>query len=225
MMGTRSPAAATAVRATVPGARPVSSTTETVSVTVERGWQVLVASGFHLRAVSDEHSEANTSAFARRLETWIGPGLVVLAGDTFELLDEPNNSPRRALTAHPRFAAALRGFAEGAEHTVVVLAGDHDAGVLVEPHRAEVIAMGATVAARLELEIESGAGLSRIRVEHRAAPGRAPMVDEDEVAESAEFYRVLDRWWWLPLVAPIVVALVVFGVVALRGAASWEISR
>ena len=94
------------------------------------GWLVLVVAGLHLHAVSDESSESIATDLARKIEAWVGPGVLVLTGDTFALRDEPNNSPRRALAAHPRMHDAFHRFASGLDHQVVLVAGGRDAPLL-----------------------------------------------------------------------------------------------
>ena len=92
----------------------------------------------------------------------------MLAGDIFELWAEPNNTPAKALRSHPRFAEAVQRFVTAPDRQVVVLAGNHDgplgwAGQLVAEVR---LALRATVATAVDLDIATGAGRWMIRVEH-----------------------------------------------------------
>ena len=173
----------------------------TETIDVGRGWKVLVASDLGLRALSDDDSEMVTSDLARRLETWRGPGVVVFAGDTFELTEEPNNSPQRALTAHPRLGEALRRFSAAADRRWVVLGGEHDSRILGNDRdRAELQRAGATVAAACELTIETGERRHRLRIE----PCDVDLtgIDPATAAESRRFYAALRTWWWVPAIAP-----------------------
>ena len=142
---------------TAPMAAELDST-DTTEVHLTCGEQVLVATGLRLGAVADEHSEAITTELARRLDRWDGPGAVVLAGDTFELAEQPNNSPDRALRSHPRLASALRDFV-GSGHRLIVLPGRHDAELAVDDaHRNELRRLGATVTDRLRADDRDGDG-------------------------------------------------------------------
>src|SRR4051794_20442838 len=83
------------------------------AVAVPRGGRVVVVSDLHLVSRATTGSRRATDAIAGAVETWTGPGAVVLAGDCFELLAQPHLDPGLALDAHPRFATALADFATG----------------------------------------------------------------------------------------------------------------
>ena len=188
----------------------------TIFVSVQRGSLLWVVSDLHLHAVSCDDSESITSELARHLETFVGPGVLVLAGDTFELTDEPNNSPQRALTAHPRLAEALRRFARGDDHVLVVLAGDHDIRLMTSSRdRRELQAIGALVGRRSDVSVETGAGIELVRIEHSSdhpaalsdattSPVRIAAADRDA---SIRFYKAVQRSWWIPILAAIAVVL------------------
>ena len=137
-------------------------------ITVASGGRVLVASDLHLGAVANAATEAASTELARRLERWNGPGAVVLAGDTFELWAEPNNTPAKALRSHPRFTNAVARFAAGEEHSVVVLAGNHDGALGWDPELAAEVntTLGAAVYHALDIEITTGAAVEQLRIEH-----------------------------------------------------------
>ncbi len=141
---------------------------EVVGVAVPAGGRVLVMSDLRLGALADADSEAVTTQVARRLDRWSGPGVVVLAGDTFELWAEPNNSPAKALRSHPRLRDALAQFARTEGRQVVVLAGNHDSALAWDSTLAAELReqVGATVGRACDLVISTGAGVERIRVEH-----------------------------------------------------------
>ena len=139
-----------------------------IRLSVPAGGRVIVVSDLHLGAVATTTSQIVTEDLARRLANWTGPGVLVFAGDTFELLDEPNNSPSKALRSHPRLVDAVARFRRASDHATVVLAGEHDRAVAEdEPTTAEVLSLFAdNVGATLDLEITTGEGVRRVRVEH-----------------------------------------------------------
>ncbi len=149
----------------------------------------------------------SSSAIARRLETWTGPGTLIFAGETFQLSGQPNNSPARALAAHPRLAAALERFSTAAGRVLVLPAGS-DAALLDRDQDDHSVAGAPDLAIHrsVDMWIHTGTGESRVRV-----VGCAPTETIDEVAEASDtFYSRLQRWLWLPLAGPV-----------LLGAAMW----
>ena len=141
---------------------------DVAAVVVPPSGRVLIASDLHLGAVSSAITEAASTALARRIERWSGPGVVVFAGDTFELWAEPNNTPAKALRSHPRFTDAVSRFAARPDRQVVVLAGNHDGALGWDAKLAGEVskALGAAVYQAVDLEISTGAAVERVRVEH-----------------------------------------------------------
>lgn len=140
----------------------------TATLVIPAGGRVVVASDLYLRAISDPSSEMTTTELARRLERWVEPGALVLAGNTFELRAEPNNAPAKALRSHPRLLAALQRFAATPGHDVVILAGDHDRAISTDDRISGEVRqlLGAQVATTLDLEITTGVAIERVRIEH-----------------------------------------------------------
>ncbi|MEY2445654.1 MAG: hypothetical protein QOE00_2234 [Ilumatobacteraceae bacterium] len=143
-----------------------SSTVATL--VIPAGGRVVVASDLYLRALSDSSSESITTELARRIDRWVGPGAVVLAGNTFELRGEPNNGPAKALRAHPRLLGALQRFAATPGRDLVILAGDRDRAISTDPQISGEIRQltGAQVATALDLTIATGSAVERVRIEH-----------------------------------------------------------
>lgn len=139
-----------------------------MALAVPPGGRVLVASDLHLVARATPDSARATEAFAAAVEAWDGPGVVVLAGDCFELLGEAHRDPARALAAHPRFTAALAGFATGPDRHVVVLPGNHDGHLAWHAPATAAVREGlrASVALAVDLDLACTAGARRVRVEH-----------------------------------------------------------
>jgi lysylphosphatidylglycerol synthetase-like protein (DUF2156 family) len=187
------------------GAEPADA----VTIAVQRGWRVMVVSDLHLGAVPEPGGEWITSDLARRLETWAGPGVLVVAGDAFALSEQPNNSPQRALTAHPRLHEALRRFTTDNDRELVFLSGGDDGRMLVTPSDGDELGvLGARLGARADLSIDTGAGVESVRVEHARLALDAATDSSGEIGEresSHRFYGILQRIWWLPVLAPILI--------------------
>ena len=137
-------------------------------VPVPTGGRVFVVGDLLLGPLADAISEAATGELARLLDSIDGPALVVLAGDTFDLADAPNHCPAKALTSHPVLVRAFDRFLSLPEHRLVVLPGERDRGIAEDPElRAEVERLtGATVVETLDLEITTGCGVERVRIQH-----------------------------------------------------------
>lgn len=138
-----------------------------INASIPAGGRVVVVSDLHLGQNATPSSEQAVADLARVLDRWSGPGLVVLAGDVFELLAEPHRDPGRAIAAHSRLATALRAFTSESERQVVALAGNHD-GALAwhRPAVKALEAVGAQVALALEVTAETGSGPRKVRIEH-----------------------------------------------------------
>src|SRR5580700_2574265 len=91
-----------------PGARPPAPG-DPVAIPVGVGRRVVVVANFGLGPVATDATTWAASGFARALDTWEGPGLVVVAGNLFDLGAGNEGAARveAALTAHPRLATAL----------------------------------------------------------------------------------------------------------------------
>ena len=149
-------------------------------VPVDMGRRVLVVANLRL-AESTPASTWATTALARALETWDGPGLVVVAGNLFDFtaVDEPAAGAGRALAAHPRLTESLTAFAGKEGRTVICIPGNHDAA-LSEPAVRQVLEqrLGTQVAPAVELKLATAAGPRTVRVDSCAGatpqPGHNP---------------------------------------------------
>jgi lysylphosphatidylglycerol synthetase-like protein (DUF2156 family) len=137
-------------------------------VTVPTGGRVFVLSDLLLGPVADPTTEATSGELARLLDGIEGPAVVVLAGDTFDLTGGTNPRPAKALTAHPVLVGAMVRFLEHPDHRLMVLAGERDRAIIDDTDlRSEVERrLGAMVADVVDLEIATGCGGERVRVEH-----------------------------------------------------------
>ena len=96
-----------------------------VEIAVPLGGRVVIVSDVHLGDGPTGAATHTTAALAGALAAIHGPGVLVIAGDGFEMLACPPDI-RAILDAHPDFVAAVSSFAAGDGHQVVVLPGNHD---------------------------------------------------------------------------------------------------
>jgi len=153
---------------------------------------VVVFGGLRLSATATAASTQAADELARAISTWEGPGVVVAAGDLFDLRAPcgdgaagpsgcgPTGGCRGeheavagALAAHEPLAAALRAFASAADRWVVVLPGERDAWLGRCYVAGEVLArsLGAELAGALVVQMGTRSGTRRFRVE----PGGSPL--------------------------------------------------
>ncbi len=138
-----------------------------LEVHLPAGGRVVVMSDLHLGQQATASSEQTVAELGRALDSWAGPGLVVLAGDVFELLAESTLDPGRALAAHPRFGAAMQAFAAAPDRRVIALPGNHDGALAWNPGATRTLNhLGIEVALSVEVVADTGGGARRIRVEH-----------------------------------------------------------
>lgn len=138
-----------------------------LEVCLPAGGRVVVVSDLHLGQQATAPSEQTVAELSRAIDSWEGPGLVVLAGDVFELLAEPTLDPGRALAAHPRFATALQAFAAVADRRVIALPGNHDGALAWHPNAVRTLGqLGVEVALSVEVVADTGGGARRVRIEH-----------------------------------------------------------
>ena len=106
-------------------------------------------------AASGELADAVTAA--------TGPGVMVIAGNLFDSGAEP----RPALAAHSRLSAEILAYARGKGRRVLVLPGDRDSRLAWStPCRSLVAdALGAELAFAVDLNVQTGAGTKKVRVE------------------------------------------------------------
>ena len=103
------------------------------------------------------------SEVAAAVEAATGPGVLVFAGNLFDSGGEPSG----ALAAHSRLASDISAYAAGQGRQVVVLPGDRDARLAwSQPCQVSVATqLGAQIALELDLDISTGAGERKVRIE------------------------------------------------------------
>ena len=135
---------------------------------------MLVFSDLRLANGATDITREVTRTVARAIEECRGPGVVVLAGDVFDLRD--GTDIESALAAHPRFAAALALFVAGQDHRLVVLPGTRDRALAYDSRTIDAITtIGGEVALACALEVDTGVGTRLVQVEpgHRLDPTAA----------------------------------------------------
>ena len=147
------------------------------TIDVDVGRRVVVVANLLITDEATTTSTWATTGFARALDAWEGPGLVVVAGNLFELdgVADPGRRAHGALAAHPRLASSLAAFAAGPERRVVVLPGHADAALGQDDAvRAEVEAIGASVADHLDVKLSTAAGDRLVRIEANPPDANPP---------------------------------------------------
>src|SRR3954447_21315571 len=95
-------------------------------IDVAAATRVVIASDLHLTRRPTGDSLAVAAELASALDSWVGPGLLVLNGDVFDLADEGHHDAVRILDVHPRLASALERFAAGDGRHMLFLCGVTD---------------------------------------------------------------------------------------------------
>jgi lysylphosphatidylglycerol synthetase-like protein (DUF2156 family)/UDP-2,3-diacylglucosamine pyrophosphatase LpxH len=137
-------------------------TPDSLEIPVPVGGRVLVVSDLHLGKEATTASTLATTEVAQAVESWTGPGVVVLAGDCFQA------DPAAALAAHPKLAATLKALCVNAGRRVVCLPGIRDRALGFDDRVQRTVAesISAEVAIAVDLMIDTGTGTRRVRVEH-----------------------------------------------------------
>src|SRR6516165_6244887 len=128
-----------------------------IVVPVASGSRVLVFADLRMVPGGTDASREASRAIARAVEEVGGPGVIVLAGDTFDLLREGRPDLEAALAGHPRLAAALAAFNEREDRRIIVLPGTLD-GALAHDTRLinTVQELGWEIALGCLLEVATG---------------------------------------------------------------------
>ena len=175
-----------------------------VVVDVPIGRRVMVVSDLLLTATATASSTTVSTELARALEAWEGPGLLVIAGNLFDLsgTDTPMAEAERSMAAHPRLREAFRGFLNSPERRVIRQTGTHEPGY--DTHQETVAAMAAMGVEQfpvVDLHLHTTTGMRRVRVEpgeHAYAAGRSVGSDLDPAADAKPGAvgsdRAGDRW-------------------------------
>jgi len=130
--------------------------------------RVVIVSNLALPRAATRSTSWATEGLARALDSWEGPGLVIVAGNFFGLAGtaEPAAQVAASLSAHSVLADSLRRFAAGDERQVVCLPGAADHVLGEEPAaRRPLEELGVEVAASVDLHLKVASGTRVVRVE------------------------------------------------------------
>jgi len=139
-----------------------------IRLEVGRGSRVVVVSDLHLAPVASEVSTQAAGELARLLDEFREPGMLVIAGDGFEMLAAAPDVAA-ILDSHPQFTGAVRRFAEAKDHRVVLTPGNHDGQLAWDEDSVALLRdrLGVTdVALACDLALETGNGIQLVRVMH-----------------------------------------------------------
>ncbi len=152
------------------------SVVDELPLSIVRGGQGLIFGGLRLVPGGTDITREVARTIALAVEGCRGPGVVIFAGDTFDLLREGRPDPEAALASHPRLASALSSFLAAPEHRIVILPGIRDGALAYDPRAAKGLrSNGWAVALACVLEIDTGSGVRVVRVEpgHQLDPAAA----------------------------------------------------
>ena len=110
---------------------------------------------------------AVTAQLARALDTWDGPGILIIAGNLFDLSAVPpaGRGPT-SIEAHPALERALTRFLTVDERRVIRQTGTHEPGYDTDPEAvAGIAARGVEQAGPVDLHLRTTTGTRVVRVE------------------------------------------------------------
>ncbi|HWN59045.1 MAG TPA: metallophosphoesterase, partial [Streptosporangiaceae bacterium] len=137
-----------------------------IQLDVRRGDRVVVVSDLHLAPVASEVSTQAAEELSELLNGFHQPGMLVIAGDGFEMLAAAPDVAA-ILDSHPQFTDAVKRFAR--DHRVVLTPGNHDGQLAWDRDSVAVLRdrLGVTdVALACDLAVETGGGTARVKVMH-----------------------------------------------------------
>ncbi len=131
------------------------------------GWRVIVVSDLFLTATRTDASGAASLELANALELAEGPGVLVVAGNAFDLLVPGGGDPQAALGAHEELRQAVAGYlAAPCGRRAILLPGNRDRAILYDPEaNAAVIAAGFEVAIGAKLQVATAEGPEQVCIE------------------------------------------------------------
>ncbi len=134
------------------------------------GRRVMVVSDLLLTESATESSLALSSELARTLDTWDGPGVVIIAGNLCDLTGSatPRRCARTSLDAHPHLRDACLRFVERADRRIIRLPGTHESGIGDDPDDPDdppVDKPGFEQHPAVDLQLHTTTGVRLVRVE------------------------------------------------------------
>jgi lysylphosphatidylglycerol synthetase-like protein (DUF2156 family) len=154
---------------------------DAIEAVIGIGRRVVVLANLGLSPHSSPPCEQAALGIANALDSWEGPGTVVVAGNLLDLRAPDSDTDRdqdlantaeRAFKTHSRLTASLRAFASGPDRRLLCLPGTTDYALATDDAvKATVERLGAQVAPAVDLLCETAAGPKRVKV----LPGCAPV--------------------------------------------------
>jgi lysylphosphatidylglycerol synthetase-like protein (DUF2156 family)/UDP-2,3-diacylglucosamine pyrophosphatase LpxH len=139
-----------------------------IQLEVGRGSRVVVVSDLHLAPVASQVSTRAADELAQLLKGFHEPGILVIAGDGFEMLAAAPDIPA-ILDSHPQFTDAVKRFAADKHHRVVLIPGNHDGQLAWDGDSVAVLTerLGVTdVTLACDLAMATDNGTQLVRVVH-----------------------------------------------------------
>ncbi len=161
-------------------------------VDVPLGRRVMVVSDLLLTPVASPSTLAVTAELARALDAWDGPGILIVAGNLFDLtgVGSPVAEARRAMDAHPALSRSLGRFLAVNDRRVIRQTGTHEPGYDTDPETvAAVAAMGVEQLGPVDLHLHTATGTRVVRVEPDSsslAPGSPVPERVSEIPPTAD---------------------------------------
>jgi len=151
----------------LPVPAPADHPPDLLPVPIPVGGRVLVVSDLLLRPGPAAPALAATRHLATVLDAWDGPGAVVVAGNLFDLSGPEAPDLEATLDGHGELVRAMGGFAGEEGRRLVCLPGNRDRRLAWDADLAGQLRrrLGAELALVVELEVETGAGRRRVRVD------------------------------------------------------------
>ena len=152
---------------------------------VPLGRRIMVVSDLLLTPEATAPRQALTGELAQALDTWDGPGILIIAGNLFDLTgcDDPLGAAGRAIDAHPALARAFLRFLQVDERRILRQRGTHEpeviaAGVRVDPDTSDVVASLAAAGVEhlgaVDLHVQTGTGTGWSGSSRASTPTAAP---------------------------------------------------
>jgi lysylphosphatidylglycerol synthetase-like protein (DUF2156 family)/UDP-2,3-diacylglucosamine pyrophosphatase LpxH len=139
-----------------------------IQLEVGKGSRVVAVSDLHLAPTASDVSTRAADELSELLDGFGEPGMLVIAGDGFEMLAAAPDVPA-ILDAHPQFTDAVKRFAAAENHRVVLIPGNHDGQLAWDADSVAVLRdrLGVTdVALACDLAMATGDGRHLVRVMH-----------------------------------------------------------
>jgi lysylphosphatidylglycerol synthetase-like protein (DUF2156 family) len=128
----------------------------------------MVVSDLLLTPQATASTSAVTAQLAQALDTWDGPGILVIAGNLFDLTGSASllSGCLGSLEAHPALAQALERFLAVGERRVIRQTGTHEVGIDTDPDTtAAIAARGVEQLGPVDLHLHTATGVRVVRVE------------------------------------------------------------